>query len=486
MKENEIKITNNKNSKIKKLTLINVIASMFTTIFLVDSIVPAAATGSSTIIWYLIIGITFYIPYGFITAEFASKIPDEGGVYVWVKKTLGIGFAKRVSWYYWVNVGIWVPSIALYIAQLMAYLWFPNLDGNSYAWTTTLIAIVFMWASLAFSYFPISENQKLYSYSTIGKILIVLFLFIGMITYIVEGKSSETDFSLIPSEFQKTGAFIMFLPALVYNILGLEAIAGEASKIKNPRKTMARATIITTLSLLVFYIATTVALQYIFDSSTGLDLTGIMIGLSNAFGDTEIGSKIVINILGIVFIFTMFVETMGWVSGANAGINESAINKEVPKIFKWKNKRGMPFKSTIILGIIGTLELILFTLIGQIIGGEAGENVFWSLFAASSNILFLSYFIMFVAYGKSKLKGTLEKYEGFTNNKIFGLVITLCGTIVLAITWFLLLWNPEYDFVSQSLPIILSVIIALGAGELTFLYANKKFRGSWKEEVVNE
>ena len=461
--------------KTKKLTLLNVIAAMFTTIFLLDSIIPAASAGSSTIIWYLILGVTFYVPYALITAEFASKIPNEGGVYAWVKKSLGLGFAKRVSWYYWVNVGIWAPSIALYISQLILYMWFPNLSTSKTAWVTMVMAIMFMWSSMAFSYFPISDNQKLYTSSTLGKLIIVFFLFLGMFIFIAQGKPSETHFNKIPKEFGNMGAILLFLPAFIYNIFGLETIAGEVNKIKDPKKTMPKAIIITSLFLLIFYIITTMAVQYLFNTENGLDLTGIIKALQHAFGNT-LPAKIFINILGVIFIYTMFIETMGWVSGANSGMAESSKNKEVPKIFQWTNKKNMPFKSTIILGIIGTIELILFTTIGQIVGGNNGAKIFWSLFAASSNIIFLAYFIMFISYIKAKFTGELDKYTGFSNKKWIGISLSCVALTILSVTWFLLLWAPGYNVLLQTVPIIISVVIALCAGELCFLYAKKKYQ----------
>lgn len=473
-------------SGMKKLTTLNVVAAMFTSIFLIDSIIPAASGGAATVIFYIIIGVMFYIPYGLITAEFSSKIPDEGGVYAWVKQTLGIGTAKRVSWYYWVNVGIWAPSIAVYMAQLIIFMWIPDLqslyvqgvgtaaEAAAYNWTVTVLAIGLMWASLAFSYFPLADNMTLYNSATVGKVAIVGFLIVGAIIALSTGKGTATDFTTIPDDFADTGALIMFFPALVYNILGLEAISGEAGNIKDPKKTMGKATIITTLSLLIFYIITTLSVQVLFDTGEGIDLTGIMIGLQTVFGGA------IVQILGIVFLFTMFVETMGWVSGGNAGISESADNKEVPSVFSWTNKKGMPFKSTVILGIVGTLELLLFTGLGTIVDPTVigGGDLFWSLFAASSNILFLSYFLMFIAYIKAKLKGELDKLEGFNLPKIVGVTIAVVASLVLAFTWFLLLWSPGYNVITQTVPIIISVVVAMGAGEICFLIANKKHRGN--------
>ena len=338
-----------------------------------------------------------------------------------------------------------------------------------------VMAIMFMWSSMAFSYFPISHNQKLYTSSTLGKLIIVFFLFVGMFICIAHGKPSQTHFNKIPKEFGNMGAILLFLPAFIYNIFGLETVAGEVSNIKNPRKTMPKAIIITSLFLLVFYILTTTAVQYLFNTAGGLDLTGIIKALQHAFGNT-LASKIFINILGAIFVYTMFIETMGWVSGGNSGMAESSKNNEVPKIFQWTNKRGMPFKSTIILGTIGTMELILFTTIGQIVGGNNGARIFWSLFAASSNIIFLSYFIMFASYIKAKSSGKLDKYEGYSNKKWIGISLSCIALLILTVGWFLLLWSPGYKVLLQTVPIIISVTIALTAGELCFLYAKKKYR----------
>lgn len=477
--------------KIKKMTLVNVIIAMFTSMFLIDSLVPAASTGASTIIWYLILAVAFYIPYALVTGELSSKIPDEGGIYIWVKKTLGIGTAKRVAWYYWVNVGIWVPSIAIYMAQLIQFMWFsgtsPNADDMyNYPWITMTIAIVFMWLSLGFAYFPIADNTKIYTSSTICKIIIILFLIIAMFSSIGRGQASKTDFSQISKEFSDVGTLIMFLPALVYNALGLEAIAGEASNIKNPKKTMAKASLITMLLLILFYICSTLAIQYVFDTANGFDLSGIMQGFINSFGISEVGSQILFNILGLLFLWSMFVETMGWVSGANAGIAESAENKEIPAIFKWRNKRDMPFKSTLLIGFIGTIELIMFTSIAYSQDQTISGMLFWSLFAASSNILFLSYMIMFIGYIKGKWTNQLDKYEGFSLKKWVGIIWASIALFVMTTTYILLLWSPGYNLLEQTLPIVLSVVLSMLAGEMCFLLANKKYRNGWINNIKKE
>ncbi len=458
----------------KQLTLINVVSAIFTSVFLVDAIIPGASTGPSTFIWYIIFGVAFFIPYGLVVAEFSSKIPEEGGVYAWVKKTLGVGSAKRVAWYYWVNVGIWAPSIALYIATTMQAMWFPDYNN---IWVIAVISIAFMWASLAFAYFPITENKFLYTMATAGKVLIVIFIFIGAFVWLGGNHESATDFTHLKSDLSGD-AVLVFLPALIYNALGFEAVSGEASKVKNMKKTMPRAILIVVCVLLIFYITTTLSIQYVFDvtgNAGTVALDGLISAFQTAFGDS-VGATVLVNVLGLIFIFTMFVETMGWVSGANASVSESTINGELPKVFNRTNKHGMPFLSSIMLGLIGTICIVLFTAIEWFTGLD---TVFWSLFGASSNILFLSYILMFAAYIKGKWSGVLEKLDGFTlpGGKWSAIPMALLALIILTITWFLLVWSPGFDALTQTLPIVICVLAAIGAGELCFLYAKHKGYG---------
>ncbi len=455
----------------KQLTFINVISAVFTSVFLVDSIVPGASTGASTIIWYIIFGVTFFIPYGLIVAEFSSKIPENGGVYAWVKKTLGIGCAKRVAWYYWINIGIWAPSISLYIATTMQAMWFPNYDN---IWVLASISIIFMWCSLAFAYFPINENKFLYIFATIGKLLIVAFIFIGAIVWLIGGNKSATDFSTISDDLSGD-AVLLFLPALIYNALGFEAVSGEASRIKNMKKTMPKAIIIVVSILLIFYIATTLSIQYVFNvtgSAGQVALDGLISAFQTAFGDS-IGATVLVNVLGIVFIFTMFVETMGWVSGANASVSEATINGELPKVFNKRNKYNMPFISTLIIGVVGTCCSLMFTVIEYFTGLN---TIFWSLFGTSSGILFIAYMLMLAAYIKGKWGGFLDTLDGFTipGNKYTSTFIAIVALLVLCLTWFLLMWSPGFNVLTQTLPIVIIVALCLTSGELCIWYAKNK------------
>ncbi|HTX79047.1 MAG TPA: amino acid permease, partial [Longilinea sp.] len=58
-------------------------------IIVLDGLAPAAAIGVSSLTWYLITLVLFFIPYSLIIAELGSTYPEQGGPYVWVRHAFG-------------------------------------------------------------------------------------------------------------------------------------------------------------------------------------------------------------------------------------------------------------------------------------------------------------------------------------------------------------------------------------------------------------
>ena len=49
----------------------------------VDTIGQSSSYGAQAIFWLIVSGVTFLIPYGFITAELGAAFPTEGATYDW-------------------------------------------------------------------------------------------------------------------------------------------------------------------------------------------------------------------------------------------------------------------------------------------------------------------------------------------------------------------------------------------------------------------
>ena len=97
-------------------------------ILVMDTLAPSAAIGTSSISWWMITLVLFFIPYGLITAELGSTYPEQGGLYVWVKNAFGEKWAARTTWLYWINVALWMPSVYVLFAGMFAQLFYPDMS----------------------------------------------------------------------------------------------------------------------------------------------------------------------------------------------------------------------------------------------------------------------------------------------------------------------------------------------------------------------
>ncbi|MEZ9465114.1 amino acid permease, partial [Vibrio splendidus] len=113
-------------------------------VLVVDTLTASASIGVSSIGWWLLILVVFVLPYGLITSELSSAYPGEGGIYDWVKKAFGSNWAIRTTWFYWINVGLWMPAVYILFAGMFAELFAPDLPLSA----QILICIALTWGTV--------------------------------------------------------------------------------------------------------------------------------------------------------------------------------------------------------------------------------------------------------------------------------------------------------------------------------------------------
>ena len=108
---------------VRDMTLFTVSA-----ILLLDTLAASASIGVSSITWWCLLGVLFFIPYGLISAELGTTYPEQGGIYAWVRDAFGARWGTRVTWLYWFNTTIWNASIFVLFAGVFAQMFVPGLN----------------------------------------------------------------------------------------------------------------------------------------------------------------------------------------------------------------------------------------------------------------------------------------------------------------------------------------------------------------------
>src|SRR5579863_2909236 len=93
----------------------------------------SAEYGLSSVFYFVLAGIVFFIPIALVTAELATGWPFPGGSYVWVGQAFGKKWGFYSLWASWMGIIAWYPAILAFTMTMLAHLlspWIPALEHN--------------------------------------------------------------------------------------------------------------------------------------------------------------------------------------------------------------------------------------------------------------------------------------------------------------------------------------------------------------------
>ncbi|CBW54382.1 APC family permease [Mycoplasma mycoides] len=465
-------------SKTKKgLRLFDIIAFTFSAVFVLDSFASAAAIGWQSIIYWILLAILYFLPYGLITAELGAAYSDNGGIYTWVKSACGNKWAARTNWFYWLNVGLWMSSVYIAFSSTLSKIFFAHAPLS--LWTQIGIAIGITWVTVLVGLLNFKYTKWLPNFSSISKLVVTIGLIAAAITWLAQGnpvstKIDDAEFGILPS-FSKG---VVFLPVIIYNLSGFELGSNTASEMKNPKRDIPLSTILAGITIVISYIIGTIAVNVILDVKT-LDVSnGIIQTIEKVFPDW------LTKILGVFLLFTFFGNMITWSTGANKAIQEAASDGEFPKVFGTVLKNDSPLWATIITGSVCTVLLIIAGLLSP--SGEISE-IFWQLYAFSSIIFLLPYLLIFPSFIIIRYKyPDLKRPFKIPGPKWFQWIVVITPMIILCLSIILFLFGEimvgekTWELSSGGGNVLFALIgtaICIGIGELLIWwssYKNKK------------
>lgn len=459
-----------KNKK-HKFRLFSAVLATVCIILVGDAVAPTASIGNSQYIWWIIMLIGFFVPYGLISAELGTQYPSEGGMYTWVKKAFGEKWAGRVAWYYWVNYPLWVASLAdlvtTYLLQML---------GVEMTWPLILaIQVGYIVLVSVLGVLRISQSAWL---SNLGAICKFIFMAgigaLGIYVLVTQGSAnpvnSWTDFLPMvgaDGKFDFTG--LGFVALIIFNMLGFEVVSTFSDDMDNPKKEIPKAVIVGGILIAVFYllasfgIGVAIPLEEISTDSGLLDSYNILLTTA---GFSAAAIKAITVVIGGMFIYTLVANISSWNFGVNSVIACAAEDGTFPKSWAKRNKNGVPYVVSIWTGIVGGIIAIAGIIVSQFFPDIS--NLFWTFFSLSLVTLLLSYLPMFLAFLKLHKKGpAVKKGYWISGGKIkitlFGIVPFILILIALFFTLF-----PEFnlEMFEYQWPLITGAALAIIIGEI--------------------
>ena len=450
--------------KKKKFRLVDAILATVCITLVAESVAPTAAIGNSQYFWWIFLILAFCLPYGLITAELGSTFDSEGGMYDWVKKAFGAKWAGRVAWNYWINFPLWIASLAVAVTDVVAGIFEVEL---SIFWLLVL-QLGYTWLVSLLGTARIGESKWIVNIGTFFKIAFMVALgLLGIYVYIKTGESANPINSVTDLLPTMDLAGLSFLSVIIFNFLGFEVVATFTKDMENPKKEIPKALIIGGSLMALFYILPATGVN-IAMSTADAEVAGITdsfaILLAN-LGMNADAIRIIVIVVGLMFIYTMVANIVSWSFGVNSVAKYSADDGGLPKVFSKTNKDGVPHMASILNGVVATVIVVVGLILGYI--SETASNLFWTFFSLSLVTLLISYVPIFPAFLKlRKTDNTERAYKVPGNNFVLNLVTWVPFVLLILGVIFTLFGDFSMDYINGNLPLIVGVVVSFIVEEI--------------------
>ena len=424
------------------------------------------AIGTSVVGWWIVAVVLFLLPSSLIIAELSTAYPYQGGIYDWVHRAFGRRWAARTTYWYWVNVALWMPSAyLLFTGALQALGW-----TSVTLFQQTLVCTGLVWITVGLGVAKLKLGKLVTDASSIAVVVILVVVTIGAFALFFHRGISANHFSL-HTMLPDFGTAKVYLPTIVYGFLGMELVAALAGEARHPRRDMMWSIPVAGVSLTVIQLLATVALLLVIPLKV-LGLTTGMIDMYKAIFNST--SPVIVWVLGIVTLFTYFCGILPWTLGANRAAAEAARDGELPRVFGRETRWDTPAWAYVLMGIVATAVLLVA---GIFLKTE--NDLFYALFASSSAVFILPYLLMYPAIIQLRRNDPLMQRPFRIPGGQAGLwacVILATGAVLSSLILFL--WTPgspvDWNYTGPLLGIFGG---AVAIGEALVAWSLRKYKG---------
>lgn len=284
-------------------------------------------------------------------SNLSKLIPDlSGGPYAYTRVGLGDFAAYMVAWGYWIS--IWCTNAAIAVT-FVSYLtvFFPILSANSYYAVSTGLAAI--WLLTWVNTLGIRAAGRVQLVTTIMKLTpLAMVAFVGLFfidfnNFRPFNVSGESDFSAITATATLT----------LFAFLGLESATIPSENIREPKKTIPRATMIGTGITILVYVLCSVTVMGMVPAEE-LQKSNAPVADAAAL----IWGEYARNGVAVGAIISTFGALNGWILLQGQVPLAASRDKMFPQIFKRANKKGIPVFGIVISSIlISVLMMMNFT-----------------------------------------------------------------------------------------------------------------------------
>lgn len=308
---------------------------------------PAAVApyGNLAILVWVIMG-AGAICLGLTFAKLARLAPQTGGPYAYTRLAYGDFAGFLIAWGYWISIWASLPVIAIALAGAVIDL-VPALRGRSMAVILTLGAI---WVVVLVNLRGVKAAGAMAQVTTLAKL--IPFGAVAIIGLLYVSPANFSDFN--PSGLSTLQATAALAPLTMFAFLGLESATVPAGDVRDPERTIPRATVLGIVIATTLYVLGTVVVMGVLPRS---ELAGSVAPFSQTAGamwgragELAIGLAVIVSSIGALNGWTLL---MGQVPMA------AARDGLFPPIFGRLSARDVPAAGIIVSALMATALVLV-------------------------------------------------------------------------------------------------------------------------------
>lgn len=276
-----------------------------------------------------------------VFARLAQLRPAAGGPYAYTRLAFGDVPGFLVAWGYWLSA---VATLAALAVALVGYLdpFVPTVVRTPILASALAIGVV--WVLVGVNIAGVSHAGRLQVITTVLKVLPLAVVGLGGVWFF-----EPSVFAMPATEAPIGGQVVSVVTLTLWAFLGLECATIPAGVVRDPARTIPRATLIGTLLTAGVYIVSTVGVMSLVPADTLAASTAPFAdGARVLLGDT--GARLIA--LGAVV--SCFGALNGWVLIAGQLPMAVAADGLFPRAFAQRSPQGTPVRGMVIAGLLSS------------------------------------------------------------------------------------------------------------------------------------
>ncbi|UCH61933.1 MAG: amino acid permease [Fidelibacterota bacterium] len=369
-------------------------------------LLTAANIGPSSIILWLLAVLLFFIPQGLAVLELSSRLPEEGGIYVWTREAFGPLHGFICGWAYWVCNLIYLPSLIIFVAGNAVFIL-----GKQYAGLADNVlyqvafSLIILWLATGLNLIGLRSGRWVQNTGALANwIVVALLIILGVAAWnLGVGQNPFTAGALVPD---LSGNSLGLWSSLCFALAGLELAVIMGGEVRDPARSLPRSILVAAPLIAGIYIVGTLAVLATF-STSGVDLvTGVVEAIGQA---GELLGLPLFRIVGFMIVLAGLGGFSAWLAGSARIPFVIGLDRYLPSgLGRVHNRWGTPHVALLVQGVGASIFILLGAL------GSSVEEAYMVLVDTTIIVYFIPYLYLFLTLVSVRRRGIGAKRPVFT------------------------------------------------------------------------